>query len=49
MSSKKEGVIPLSSEEEDKKEKPSLVEKIVDSIHQDIIDVLETIKETEKS
>jgi len=49
MSSKKEGVIPLSSVEEDKKEKPSLVEKIVDSIHQDIIDVIETIKETEKS
>jgi len=48
MSSKKEGAIPLSSEE-DKKEKPSLVEKIVDSIHQDIIDVIETIKETEKS
>lgn len=28
---------------------PSLVEKIVDSIHKDIIDVIETIKETEKS
>lgn len=49
MSSKKEGVDSLSSKEEDKKEKPSIVEKIVDSIHQDIIDVIETIKETEKS
>lgn len=29
--------------------KPSLVEKIVDSIQQDIIDVIETIKETENS
>lgn len=29
--------------------KPSLVEKIVDTIQQDIIDVIETIKETEKS
>lgn len=49
MSSKKEGVIPTSSDKDDKKEKPSLVEKIVDTIHQDIIDVIETIKETEKS
>jgi hypothetical protein len=35
-----------------KKEKPvdapSLVEKIVDSIHKDIIEVIETIKETDK-
>lgn len=33
----------------EEKEKPSLVEKIVDSITQDIIDVLETVRETEKS
>lgn len=31
------------------KEKPSLVEKIVDSIHQDIIKVIHTVKETENS
>jgi hypothetical protein len=37
------------SSKEDKKEKPSLVEKIVDSIHKDIIDVLETVRETENS
>ena len=30
-------------------EKPSLVEKIVDSIHQDIIKVIHTVKETENS
>jgi hypothetical protein len=30
-------------------EKPSLIEKIVDSIHKDIIDVIETVKETEKT
>ena len=49
MNSKKEGANSLSSQEETKEEKPSIVEKIVDSIHQDIINVLETIKETEKS
>ena len=49
MNSKKEGANCLSSHEEGKEEKPSIVEKIVDSIHQDIINVLETIKETEKS
>lgn len=42
-----------SEKEEDslqeKKEKPSLVEKIVDSIHKDIIDVIETVRETENS
>jgi len=37
------------SREEKKKDKPSLVEKIVETIHQDIVDVLEAIKETEKS
>jgi hypothetical protein len=30
-------------------DKPSIIEKIVDSIHKDIIDVLETVKETENS
>jgi hypothetical protein len=40
-----------SQKEEDslQEEKPSLVEKIVDSITQDIIDVLETVRETEKT
>lgn len=33
----------------DNLEKPSLVEKIVDSIQKDIVDIIETIKETEKS
>ena len=45
MSSEKE----VLSIKEDPKEKPSLIEKIVDSIHKDIIDVIETVKETEKS
>lgn len=39
--------VEISPQED--KEKPSLVEKIVDSITQDIIDVIETVKETEKS
>jgi hypothetical protein len=37
----------IPSKEE--KSKPSLVEKIVDSIHKDIVEVIETIRETEKS
>jgi len=37
------------TKKEKKTEEPSLVEKIVGSIHQDIIDVIETIKETENS
>ena len=50
MSSKKEDVLIDDSQKEDtKKDKPSIVEKIVDSIHKDIIDVLETIRETENS
>lgn len=39
--------VEVSPQEE--AEKPSLVEKIVDSITKDIIDVIETVKETEKS
>lgn len=39
--------VEISPQEE--KEKSSIVEKIVDSITQDIIDVIETVKETEKS
>lgn len=44
-SDKKEVSSPVEAE----KDKPSIVEKIVDSIHQDIIDVIETVKKTEKS
>jgi len=35
--------------DETEHEQPSLIEKIVDSIHKDIIDVLETVRETEKT
>lgn len=39
--------VKTSGKEDD--EEPSLIEKIVDSIHKDIINVIETVKETEKS
>lgn len=48
MSTKKE---ELSSDVslKDEKGKPSIVEKIVDTIQKDIADIIETIKETENS
>lgn len=48
MGTKKEEASSNTSPKEEK-EKPSLVEKIVDSIHKDIINIIETIKDTEKS
>ena len=41
--------IEVETSDEVDSEKPSLIEKIVDSIHKDIIDVLETVRETEKT